>query len=393
MIQAIGHGRISAFRLEPFRLLFPLGYFFLVLGLGVWSAGLAGDSPHRETVHALLLGDGFLFAFAAGILLSEVPRWQGTGPLGGVPLSAFMVFLCAAGLSAAQGALFFTYAFHSLALLVLAAYLGYGWLISKGRRQPGPILAFSATVIAMAFDFFGIMAESGAFPREAGRGAAVAGLQIFLYLFAMACVRWSKETGLRAGLAYGIPWAAAWLVFSFLLEIAAAYSIHSEWLVRVSHLIRFLWLGLFLGARKGYRPLFADLPVSGRILKAGAAFLFAGTLAAAQFPGWSVALNHVAYLLGFAWILLAGATGLIAGRLAATPRKPGRMLLRFLGVSLAAAAILRLAAEAVPEYRSSILAIAASLAMLPMLAWAVFQFPRLADWDARRAGSPGPKEP
>jgi hypothetical protein len=374
---------MSAFRQEPFRLLFPLGYAFLVLGLGVWSVGLADGALHKESLHAFLMGNGFLFSFAAGILLTESPRLQGNAPLGGFPLAVLLLSLAAMGAAALSGSVFGAAVFHLIAAAILCAYLGYGWLLSEGRREPGPILAFAASLAALCFGAVGALAHSGALPAETGRNAGTAAFQFFLILFAAACLRWSKVHGAPATRMYGIPGAVAILGLSFLIEMVSAYAVHPEIPVRIAYAIRALWFAFYLRAAPGTRTLFADLPLPAWCIRTGTGMLAAGAALTVAFPRWATALNHTAYLLGFTWIVMAAATGLIARRLRTTAPRTVDLVLRAMAASLAAATVLRLAAEAAGSNRNLILSIAAAMAMLPILVWAVMQFPRLADWDRR----------
>ena len=69
-------------RTDPYRLLFPLGVMVAVVGVGQWllfSLGL--DPTFRSIFHSMAQVQGFLGCFAAGFLLTFIPRRTMTGPL------------------------------------------------------------------------------------------------------------------------------------------------------------------------------------------------------------------------------------------------------------------------------------------------------------------------
>lgn len=64
--------------MDPYRILFPLGLAYALAGVGVWLLFLAGWAPYPGPQHASLMGQGFLFSFALGFLMTAVPRFTGT---------------------------------------------------------------------------------------------------------------------------------------------------------------------------------------------------------------------------------------------------------------------------------------------------------------------------
>ncbi len=69
-------------RPEPYRLLFPLGAALAAAGVLPWILLQAGwnVSPNPVTTHGRLMFHGFLGSFAAGFLMTAVPRMSGTQP-------------------------------------------------------------------------------------------------------------------------------------------------------------------------------------------------------------------------------------------------------------------------------------------------------------------------
>lgn len=87
-------------RSEPFRVLFPLGIVLAWVGVGHWLLYWSGlRATYSCETHGLMQLEGFMPAFAAGFLLTAVPR-RTAAP----PASATTVGLVALGLVAAVAA-------------------------------------------------------------------------------------------------------------------------------------------------------------------------------------------------------------------------------------------------------------------------------------------------
>ncbi len=63
--------------LDPYQLLFPLGIAHAVIGAATWIFYLAQKVPYPAKFHAHHMFSGFLLSFAAGFLLTAIPRFTG----------------------------------------------------------------------------------------------------------------------------------------------------------------------------------------------------------------------------------------------------------------------------------------------------------------------------
>lgn len=69
------HGKTT----DPYRIFFPLGIVLGVMGVAIWPLyyfGMTGGYSGRS--HAFVQVCGFLYCFAAGFLLTAIPRFTGT---------------------------------------------------------------------------------------------------------------------------------------------------------------------------------------------------------------------------------------------------------------------------------------------------------------------------
>jgi uncharacterized protein involved in response to NO len=67
--------------IEPYRLLFPLGIVFGLLGVALWIAfALLPEYAYPAQTHSQLMVGAFLFAFAAGFLMTAIPKMTASFP-------------------------------------------------------------------------------------------------------------------------------------------------------------------------------------------------------------------------------------------------------------------------------------------------------------------------
>lgn len=81
---------------DPYRLFFPIGIFFGLIGVSVWPMLAMGwISYPTPTWHVDLMIQGFLFAFILGFLLTALPRFSQTWPITKSELVLFLVVFTA----------------------------------------------------------------------------------------------------------------------------------------------------------------------------------------------------------------------------------------------------------------------------------------------------------
>src|SRR4051812_38435254 len=77
---------------NPFRLFFPLGILFGIIGVGHWVLWSVGwKIPEIALAHAALQTQGFLASFVIGFLMTAFPRFTGTWPATKAEISIMMV--------------------------------------------------------------------------------------------------------------------------------------------------------------------------------------------------------------------------------------------------------------------------------------------------------------
>jgi uncharacterized protein involved in response to NO len=94
---------ISRWRIEPFRIFFPLGVFLAWIGVGHWLLYATGvAATYSCTFHGLVQMQAFMMAFAIGFLLTLLPRRIQTRPVARmemVALAAALVVITGAAIA------------------------------------------------------------------------------------------------------------------------------------------------------------------------------------------------------------------------------------------------------------------------------------------------------
>lgn len=114
-------------RIEPYRLFFPLGILFGILGVWIWvrfglwaQYGLGTETTYAKLFHGEVMVGGFLFCFAMGFVMTAVPRFLGSYPATRMEKTSSVIALIILLVGALIGdrILFHLVSFVVLALLV-----------------------------------------------------------------------------------------------------------------------------------------------------------------------------------------------------------------------------------------------------------------------------------
>lgn len=133
-------------RLNPFRLFFPLGVLFALIGVGEWVFWSVGWSiPAVSFTHASLQAQGFLACFVVGFLMTAFPRFTGTDPATLVEIGA--------GIVAALAFLVATLAQHFAAAQVCFLALILTLMTFAIRRFPHRSKPLPPSFLLMGFGF------------------------------------------------------------------------------------------------------------------------------------------------------------------------------------------------------------------------------------------------
>ena len=185
---------------NPFRLFFPFGIVFGVIGVGHWVLWSVGwKIPNIALAHASLQTQGFLSAFVVGFLMTAFPRFSGTWPAKKLEIAVTLI--------AATSFLVATLEHHWLAaqLFYLLIFLAV-WFFSGDNSPLWPRYLAMGAVAVTAVAFLVWMAPK-------------------LGWMALAVVPYAIAISAMAAAAMWVPWpgwpamlgAASFLVSDFVL--------------------------------------------------------------------------------------------------------------------------------------------------------------------------------
>lgn len=375
-------------RTEPFRVLFPLGAMLGWLGVGQWLLYAMGVTGSYSCLrHGLLQTQAFLMAFAAGFLLTALPRRTASRPASSLEMGiAIGCLLVTTAALVDDRWVLAQFGYLGLFVLLLAFALTRFLRSTSGRRPPA---AFVLVPLAAAQGIAGASLLIAYFEGLLGPWAAHLG-RLFVeqgVFVSLAIGIGSLIVPLMAGTAppadlgsspreakralYYFA-AGALIIVSLVLEASGAE--------RFGPLLRGLVAAaaIALGVRAA-QPL--GKPGLHRILVRIALWLVPlGLLLSAIVPDYRVPALHVTFIGGFGLMAFAVATHVILGHLDLTRASeswPAAVIALGLGMALAMAA--RLAADMSETYFAH-LGWAAGVWIVGSLVWLGYIGPKLVGW-------------
>ena len=368
-------GHVNVLRREPFRLLFPLGALFALLGVLPWLLfGIGLSRLYLGVYHAFTMTQAFLIAIAAGFLGTMIPRRTGSAPLS----ASELVVLCAS-LAAIPAALIANrVAVAEVAYLVAVATLAQFALRRLRRSDKKPPPSFVLIPFALA---------------DGVAGAAL------LFASALGAPAWTIAVGrglVEEGVLLPLVMALAPMLTPIIVDGEAA----PETTPRALHVaIGALFVATF-GAQLAWpraalatRGLLAAVEIFAiagvvrrprapglhrRVYQLAMMLVPVGLLAAAARPAYRVPLLHLTFVGGLSLLVFAvGAhvTFLHTGHDALARRRPWPIAL-VAGLTVAAT-IVRASAERVAAHYVEMLGLAALLWLTAAAIWALYLAPMM----------------
>lgn len=380
-------------RREPFRVLFPLGTLFGLLGVSHWLVyALGWSGSYSGAFHAFLQVSSYMFCFIAGFLLTAVPRFASAAPASNGELLAILVLLAAQSAAATLGAWVMAESCFAGLLIVLIVFAArrfgtkhssagppteFVWipmallhgligttLLILGQLGwlPPVALAIGRPMAQQGF-LLGIVVGVGGFmaPRLMGRAArlvAPAGVD------AIAAARIRARRVLLHGLA-GVVLLASFMVEGF-GSIRFAYTIRA-----VMVTAELAWTSQFY-----LRPATADRYV--QLVWVSLWMIVIGLWGIAIAPRYRVAMLHVVLIGGTSLIAFAVGTMVVLSHTGEGMRlKRPLWVLRVVGIGLTGALMARVSAEFVPSRFFALLGAASVCWMAAAGSWLWFTLPRV----------------
>jgi uncharacterized protein involved in response to NO len=376
----------------PYRVLFPIGWTYGVMGAGLWPLHALGGVPYPGAAHRLLMIQGFEQCFVLGFLLTAMPGFTKGAPCHPVELALAVAAALAFGVAVLLGA----YPAAALAYLVSVLVL----VAAVGRRM-GP--SQHARPMELLFVGFGLatglvgavrLAAAGGIDPFASRMLSL-GMVLSLVL-GLGGLLVPTFTGMRAPLV--IPGVAGAherrgrlpLYLLLILGLASAFVLEALGRPDAGAYVRAAAAtALVLLVWKLYRPPGRrDAPA---IALWGSGWLvLAGLWLAALAPVRTVAALHLVFLGGFALLTLGVGTRVVVAHGRHALAEERRVLTPMIVVVMLLALVARLAAEWMPAQATLLLGVSGGLWIAGWSAWALGALPRIARLGPPARTSPTP---
>ena len=372
-----------SYRAEPFRLFFPLGFVLGAAGVAHWLLFTTGAiDRYLGRFHAVTQTQSFLVAFAAGFLMTAVPKRTGTPPASALEIAALLVLVPAVSLATLFEANVVGQLCYAASLLLIAQFAVRRFVVRTARRRPPASFALvpvglAAGLVGAACSAAGLGLGVPAWVLTLGRRLVFEGTFLCLALgigafFLPLAGRGEAAADLdprRRGAA--VAYAAAGLA------IVAGLALDAGEQPRLGALVRGVVAAAVLlvsGAlRRPTRP-----GANRRLVWAASWAIPLGLLGAAALPDHRVEALHVTFVGGFGLLAFAVATHVGLGHTGHEAEQTGRPwpVLAF-GSLFAIAMVLRASAPAVPAHYFGWLGAAAALWLAGATLWALFLLPKL----------------
>lgn len=164
---------LKATRIGPYRIFFPVGLLFLMIGVLLWLPQLWNAGSYPIVAHRYLLLNGFSAFFICGFLMTAVPKFSQTSTATYTEILSFLtvsfVGLCFAFLEMEQ----FAYICSALQAIVILVFLAVR--ITKRKVNPpySFVFIFIGLFLWIVSAGIGVFVESNAFKNLQYEGAIV----------------------------------------------------------------------------------------------------------------------------------------------------------------------------------------------------------------------------
>jgi uncharacterized protein involved in response to NO len=349
----------SRWRSEPFRLFFPLGVLLGWVGVGHWLLYATGATQSYSCLrHGLVQMQAFMMAFAAGFLLTALPRRTSSAPPSALEMTIVAVSLVTTTAALVQDRWIVAQASYLVLFLLLLAFAARRFLLGGARRRPPA--AFVLVPLGVAQGIAGAILLMAHHSGAAGAWGARLG-QLLIEQGVFLCLVMGIGSLILPLMAGAAPpadlgsspreTAKALAYLSAGLLVVASLIAEAAGAERLGPLVRAVVVALTLGLGAGAWGPIGRPGLHRKLVRLAVWLMPAGLLLSAAFPDYRVPALHVLFIGGFGLMAFAVATHVVLAHLDATAESlgwPPAVGALALGILLAMAA--RVAADASETY-------------------------------------------
>jgi uncharacterized protein involved in response to NO len=367
-------------RLDPYRLLFPIGLTYGILGAGLWPLHALGILAYPGIAHRRLMIQGFEQCFVLGFLLTAMPGITKGPPCHPVELVVAVGAAVSFGIAVALGAWQLSAVAFAASMILLIVAIARRLGPSPAPRPMELLFVGFGLVMGLLGSVRQILA--GGIDPTADRWISL-GMVLSLVLgvgsllvptftmmkspLTIPGVAAAHETGRRA-LLYAVLIAALASAFAF-EELGRPRTGAILRAATATVMIVLVWKLVRPPGRRD-APAFA--------MWSSGWFIVLGLWIVALMPGLRLGGLHVVFIGGFAMLTLGIGTRVLVAHGGYPPAEERTVLSPVLVATVLVTLAARLTAEAQPSRSALWLAISGGLWVLGWLAWAFRAVPRLA---------------
>lgn len=281
---------------EPYRILFPIGVLFALFGVGIWLRGGAfQDYAIWAGIHSQIMVGAFLFAFAAGFLMTAVPKMTASFPARPFEIWVAAVLVLGNAFFALKGLseIFFASAFISISFLL--AFFFRRFL----ARTKSPPKFFPFVIMGLFSGLLGsfLLATGwrGDFWPALGKSLYFEGMILFLIL-GIGSRLIPVISGRGAPVEHGNAVTRNLMLGSL---VFLSYGLHAGGIILAAGLLKFSTV--FLIAAVNWK-LFARINTPSKLahgMRGSGIMVLAGLLLSGLYPAYAVHWMHLTYIGGF----------------------------------------------------------------------------------------------
>ena len=379
--------RWNTLSLNPYRIFFPLGILFGLMGVGEWVLWTVGwKIPNIAISHAAFQSQGFLLCFVVGFLMTAFPRFTGTDPAAKHELILMLV----------ASVVFFVLEWRKLWLPAQVSYLFLiiNLIIFAARRIPRRNKDLPQSFLLMGFGFLHALLGSSII---VGTGFGTSNFALF------STGRQMVQLGFLLCMVLGVTGKLAPFLFGYtddperdaekknwIQSGRAAIVVHG--LTGAAIMASFFIDTYSLRAGAGVRAVFATFHLLtyariARPLRKKTTLMFffflscwmipVGLWVGFLWPGIRIAALHIIFLGGFSLIIFSfGLLIVLSHSMQAALINSKLIPLKFVGTFLLAALTFRLLAEFYSAKYALMLHFSSGFWVLAALVWGGFAFPK-----------------
>jgi uncharacterized protein involved in response to NO len=373
---------------EPFRLLFPLGAFFALLGVALWPLYIWNFSGlYPGQIHARVMIQGFLASFVFGFLGTALPRLLGTPKMTLYETLGFAAALVAGVVLHLSGRLFDGDLVFLLTLLIFLAAVGVRFMMRQDTPPPGFVLAGLGLLCALVGAVFFLLpqwapAQASPWRMSMARLLLFQGFLVLpvMGIGAFLLPRFFQQRSRHAfPESYFVPsgwWTRAALALACGAAVLVGFGLEAAGHIR--------WgTGLRAVAIAGYFvseiPRLRNAGGGGTLALGVRIALFcipAGYALMAIWPERTASWLHVVFISGLGLLTLVVATRVVFGHSGQSALFSAPLIsVRILCALVVLAMLTRVSADWMPAVRLNHYAYAAVVWMVAVLVWAIAVLP------------------